>query len=319
MDRISYSSPERVIEEVRRCVEKGVRDIRFIDADFGSDLGRAKAVMRALIRERFATKLWVEFIPGSLDEELAALLREFGSLHASNAVTLGVGVQTINPEALRRIHRAVRIEQFERTLKLIREYGLCAKIDIIIGMPGEDMASIARTLEYMLAQLRGSTKHLLCCHVMRGLPGTELLDIAEGCGMVFSSRNEPHEFICSPDLPRADMLKCLRRTALVFRLTNHIGWAGSEFVSGRRSEDTSVRDAFFAAKDRLGVSHVAVIDRLIDGLMGHLRKRASWFVQPDFPNAETWWWAYSALEVRNEWIVDSLSRLQPEEKPPGRD
>ena len=78
------------------------------------------------------------------------------------------------------------------------------------------LSAIENTLEYMVDQLRGSRAHQLCCHVMRGLPGTELIEIAKEEKMVFSSKNEPHELIESPVLPRADMIKCLRRTGVLF-------------------------------------------------------------------------------------------------------
>ena len=241
--------------------------------------------------------------------ELAELFAEFNSLYPWNEITLGVGVQTINLEVLRKIRRAIRKEKFEQTFDLLQKHDIYAKIDLIIGMPGEDIASIERTLEYMLDKLSGSRAHLLCCHVMRGLPGTELLEIAKEHGMVFSSKYEPHELVESPALPREDMLKCLRRTGVIFRLINHSGWANREFISGKESSETSVRDAFFATRDRLGISNIPLIDLLIDGLMEHLKERDSWFVRPDFPHAETWWWNFSALEIRNEWILDFLASL----------
>lgn len=309
MDRISYSEVDRILDEVTYVANKGVRDIRFVDANFTSSLDHAKAVMRGLIERRFEARLMFELIPGFIDEELARLFAEFNALYDWNEITLGVGVQTINLEVLRRMRRAIKVEKFEQTFDLIQKYGIYAKIDLIIGLPGEDLASVEATLEYMLGRLRGSRAHLLCCHVMRGLPGTELLDMARQYEMTFSSRYEPHELIESPALPRADMLKCLRRTAVVFRLLNHRGWASKEFISGRTAADTSIRDAFFAARERLGVSHVAVVDLIVDALLEHLRQRDSWFVQPEFPYAETWWWNMSALEVKNEWLLSFLEGL----------
>lgn len=311
MDRVSYSDVNRTIDEVAYVTNKGVKDIRFVDANFSSSLDHAKAIMRGLISRKFETKLMFELIPGFIDEELAALFAEFNSLYEWNEVTLGVGVQTINLDVLRKIRRAIKLEKFEYTFDLLQKYNIYAKIDLIIGMPGEDIASIERTLEYMLSKLRGSQAHLLCCHVMRGLPGTELLEIAKDYGMVFSSKYEPHELVESPALPRKDMLKCLRRTGVVFRLINHRGWASKEFISGKDSRETNIRDAFFATRDRLGISHVGLIDLIIEGLMEHLKERKSWFVQPDFPYAETWWWNFSALEISNEWILNYLVNLQP--------
>jgi hypothetical protein len=106
------------------------------------------------------------------------------------------------------------------------------------------------------------------------------------------------------------MLKCLRRTAVIFRLTNHRGWADREFISGRESSDASIRDEFFRTRDTLGCSNLQLVDGLIAAFTPELRERGSAFAHPDFPAAETWWWNYSALEVSNELILESLARMR---------
>ncbi|MFO0761974.1 MAG: radical SAM protein [Byssovorax sp.] len=329
MSRIAYSGADRVLDEVMFVVNKGVRKIRFVDANFSSDLDHAKAVMRGLIVRHVEAKLTFELIPGFLDEELAALMGEYNALHPWNEITLGVGVQTINFGILRKMRRGISVEKFEATFALLEKYEIFAKIDLIIGLPGEDLRSIERTLEYMIERLRRSRAHLLCCHVMRGLPGTELLEQAIAHEMVFSSARDPHELIESPALPRPDMLKCLRRTAVVFRLINHGGWArsdnieinalntavGDEHVAAPVGS-ASIRDAFFAARDRLGISNVALCDLLVEGLMKHLAPRGSWFALADFPHAETWWWSRARDEVSDEWLCGFLDGLSPAHRAP---
>lgn len=325
MSRIAYSAADRVLDEVTFVVNKGVRRIRFVDANFSSDLDHAKAVLRGLIARRVEARLTFELIPGFLDEELAALMGQYNALHPWNEITLGIGVQTINFGILRKMRRGISVEKFEATFRLLETYQIFAKIDLIIGLPGEDLQSIERTLEYMIERLRRSRAHLLCCHVMRGLPGTELLEQAIAHQMVFSSAHTPHELVESPALPRPDMLKCLRRTAVVFRLINHGGWARSDEIEinalntahGEASAPppasgaASIRDAFFAARDRLGISNVALCDLLVEGLMRHLAPRHSWFAQPDFPHAETWWWSRAREEVSEGWLRQFLDGLAP--------
>ena len=108
------------------------------------------------------------------------------------------------------------------------------------------------------------------------------------------------------------MLTCLRRTAVVFRLTNHRGWAGREFISEERSQDVNIREAFFDARERLDLTNIELVDLLVEALMEHLKVRNSSCVQPDFPFAETWWWNLSAFEVRNDWILEYLENLNPQ-------
>ena len=310
MDRVAYSKIEKIIKEVRYVIKRGVKKIRFVDANFSSDKNHAKLVMKRLIRERFETSLFFELIPGFIDDELAALFGEYTKLHPQNQITIGVGVQTINPKVLKLMRRSIKKEKFEKTFKLLQKYNIYTKIDLIIGLPDEGISSIEETLEYMVDQLRDSKAHLLCCHVMRGLPGTELMEIAKKKKMVFSSKYEPHELIESPILPRADMLKSLRRTGVLFRLINHVGWADREFIWGKTSQKKNIRDLFFATKDRLSVSNVELIDLIVEKLIKHLKPIKSWFSMPDFPYAETWWWVHSSREISNEWLIDCLSNLE---------
>ena len=310
MNRVSYSSVERVMNEVRYVTERGVKKIRFVDANFSSNKDHAKLIMKGLIKERFETSLFFELIPGFIDDELASLFGQFRKLHPQNQVTIGVGVQTINPDVLKRMRRSIRKEKFEMTFKLLQKHGIYTKIDLIIGLPGEDISSIENTLEYMMDQLRRSRSHLLCCHVMRGLPGTELLDIAKKDKMKFSSKYEPHEFVESPRLNRVNMVKCLRRTGVLFRLINHIGWADREFIWGNTSVKTNIRDLFFATRDHLDISNIQLVDKIVKLLIDHLKPKKSWFSMDDFPYAETWWWVHSPREVSNEWLVNNLTELK---------
>ena len=310
MDRVAYSEIERIIDEVRYVTKRGVKKIRFVDANFSSQKNHAKAVMKGLIRERFEASLFFELIPGFIDEELASLFGKYTTLYPQNQITVGVGVQTINPEVLKLMRRSIKKEKFEKTFKLLQKHNIYTKIDLIIGLPDEGIISIEKTMEYMIDQLRGSRAHLLCCHVMRGLPGTELMEIAKKKKMVFSSRYEPHELIESPTLPRADMLKSLRRTGVLFRLINHIGWADREFILGQTSKKTNIRDLFFSTKDHLSVSNVQLIDLIVEKLTEYLKPTKSWFSMPDFPYAETWWWAHSSREISNEWLIDCLSKFK---------
>ena len=310
MDRVTYSDVDRVINEVRYVIKRGVKKIRFVDANFSSNKDWAKSVMKGLIKEQFETSLFFELIPGFIDEELASLFGQYQKLHLQNEITVGVGVQTINLEVLKRMRRRIKKEKFEMTFKLLQKHDIYTKIDLIIGLPGEDASSIERTLEYMVDQLRGSRAHLLCCHVMRGLPGTELLDVAKEYKMKFSSKYEPHELVESPELPRADMIKSLRRTAVLFRLINHTGWADKEFISGNTSEKTNIRDLFFTTRDQLGISNIQLVDKIVELLIEHLKPRKSWFSMSDFPHAETWWWVYSKTEVSDDWIVSNLTEIK---------
>jgi len=310
MSKIAYSEIDRIVDEVRYAINKGAKNIRFVDANFGSDLVHAKSILRKLIKNQFETKLFFELIPGFIDEELAQLFHEFNSLYSWNDVTLGVGVQTINMKVLKKIRRSIKLEKFEKTFALFQKYNIYAKIDLIIGLPGEDISSIETTLEYMMEKLRGSHNHQLCFHLMRGLPGTELLEQAKEYDMVFTSELEPHELYESSTLSRKELVQCLRRTAVVFRLVNHSGWTSYELISGEHSNATNIRDRFYEIRDALEVSNIGLIDLLIEGFMERLDE-SSYFVQERFPYAETWWWNLCKKEISDQMLLENLESRVP--------
>ena len=92
---------------------------------------------------------------------MAALFGEYTKLHPDNQITIGVGVQTINLKVLKLMRRSIRKEKFEKTFKLLQKHNIYTKIDLIIGLPDENLSSIEETLEYMMDQLRGSRAHQL--------------------------------------------------------------------------------------------------------------------------------------------------------------
>ncbi|MBV5278281.1 MAG: B12-binding domain-containing radical SAM protein [Campylobacteraceae bacterium] len=297
MPNIVYGGVERVLAEVDYISNKGCKRIRFVDANFTSNINYTKDIMRGLISRKIEATIFAELIPGFIDEELANLFKEFNDLWEWNYITLGVGVQSINIDALRRVKRKIAIEKFDETFELLSSRGIYAKIDIILGLPGEDILSIANTQEYMLNKLKKSKAHLLCCHTMRGLPGTDLYNLAQQFQMHFSSEREPHELIESPILPRQDMVHVLRRTAIIFRIINP-GFSKSH----------DVRKKFYETVEKLLCSHLDVIDQLINIMLKDLPSD-SWFAQDDFPYAETWWWECSAHEVSDQMIIEWLKDL----------
>ena len=95
-----------------------------------------------------------ELIPGFIDEELAALLEKFSDVHPWNDITLGVGVQSIKLDTNKALRRGIKIEKFNYTFELIKKHNLFAKIDLIIGLPGENLSDIEASLEYMMDTVR---------------------------------------------------------------------------------------------------------------------------------------------------------------------
>ncbi|MEI6101718.1 MAG: coproporphyrinogen dehydrogenase HemZ, partial [Eubacteriales bacterium] len=80
--------------------------------------------------------------PDTINKDKLAAIRDAG------ATRICVNAQTTNPETLNRIGRTYGAGEFERAFRLVREAGFdFVNTDIILGLPGETMADIQKTLE----------------------------------------------------------------------------------------------------------------------------------------------------------------------------
>ena len=251
--------------------------------------------MRGLIGINAETELMFELIPGFIDEELAALFAKYASMDSRNRVELGIGVQTVNLEVLRTMRRGIRAEKFAQTLELLQRPGISAKVDLILGLPGETEESWNRTLEYMCESLEHARDYFLCIHVLRGLPGTELLGISDEYGQVFTDRDIPHELYDSPAFPRDAMVRSLRRSAVAYRIMNAPRW----------NRATGITRTFHRLRKSSCLTYVEMIDHVVKSLISEL-DRKSRFLDPDFPNAEYWWFYRAIEEIPDELLARGL-------------
>ena len=103
----------------------------------------------------------------------------------------------------------------------------------------------------------------MCCHLLRGIPGSELTRTCEEYGLIFSSEFEPYELRHSPALPREDLLIALRRTAVIFRLINN-GFSDTH--------NLVAKEKFYKLCKQLNLENLALIDLMIPILQNSVPK-----------------------------------------------
>jgi radical SAM superfamily enzyme YgiQ (UPF0313 family) len=160
-----YLSPEDVEARIRVLIERGAREIRFVDPTFNAHpafrqilegLGR----LRIASNIRFFAELQVQWLE-PLDIELLAMAR-FSEIE--------IGVQSLDPAVLRRIHRPPRLRRVEENLKRLADSGIGVTIDFMYGLPGQDQEDVHRCLEWA-KRFKGA--NVQCLQTLL-LPGTEL-------------------------------------------------------------------------------------------------------------------------------------------------
>ena len=295
---IRYHSVQRVMEEVRYLASRGVRSIRITDANFPSNRPRAKEIMRGLVAEKISMQLFFEAIPSFIDEEFATLLSDYMTLHHSNKILIGIGLQSIFKPALKAINRVIPIEAFNSAFSLLQQTGVIVKTDIIIGLPKETRESWYDLLEYISEKMRFGRNHLTIA-VLRVLPGSSLERIAHTENLTVDTTDFEHFVYETPTMPRLDFLDCLRLSTVAYRL----------FYTEDQESMTEVRDAYFQLKDALNITHIVLLKIFANEFFDYLSGSSSDYVTSDYLNAEHYWSFNVFKEISDDYLFGLFQKM----------
>lgn len=208
-------SPERCAEEVRVMHRLGWREFMLADDIFTTDRAWARRVSEAIAATgvRMAWSCTNGIRVESADAEL------FRAMHRAGCYRVAYGLETGSDEVLQALGKGGRasVEQGRIAVNLARSVGLEVGGYFLLGLSGDDEASMHATIEYA----RSLDLDLPKFGVTVAFPGTPMFDASRRAGRVqsydwdayhiYSSRPlsaHPH---LSPDVIAAAMSRAYRR------------------------------------------------------------------------------------------------------------
>jgi hypothetical protein len=191
---------ERVLSEIRWGWEQGIRRVHFVEANLNLvplfwPLMRALEDLNADRRITFYAELRGEH----LTDEVVALDR-------ANVRYVEVGLQTANTTALKASLRRTDLRKWAAGTRRLYERGIEVYLDVILGLPADDEAGIAETLEFIRREDLGTYD----VFTLQVLPGTAVRQQAGQHGMKFQQR--PPYYVLGTDTFSFSDLRRLRRT-----------------------------------------------------------------------------------------------------------
>lgn len=195
--RIRSFGWERIAADIQTVAgTPGMRSFSFIDPVFNltrERLGRLADLLEPHAR-RGVRLHTIEVDIEAVDDEQAALLVRAG------VASVETGPQTIGAAALEACGRRFDPDRFSAGVAACRRAGISVECDLIIGLPGDTIDDVTRSLEFVVALdpgvVQSSTLHVL--------PGTRLWDRAEESGLRFDPE-PPHELISTRDIGYRDL------------------------------------------------------------------------------------------------------------------
>ncbi len=206
-DRTYYLADDTIRASLRHAAERGAREVFLLDPTLNQRQDFA-ALLRLLAEGNPGGRFtyFGELRAEGVAEETARLLRE------ANFTEVEVGLQSIDPGAMALMDRKNNLRAFERGVRSMMSEGIRVKVDLIIGLPGDDAESVRRGLRYLHENGLCSDLQVFNLAV---LPGTPFREEAAELGLVHQPR-PPYYVLETPWLGRADLFGLMQEAQELF-------------------------------------------------------------------------------------------------------
>ena len=191
------------VEAIAGLHARGARHFRFVDRTFNLKVSASLRILQFFL-ERLDERLFLHFevIPDHLPEKLKEAIARF----PAGSLQFEVGIQTWNPEVQALISRRQDNAQAEANLAWLRNHSnALVHVDLIAGLPGEDLESFGRGFDRLYA-LR---PHEIQVGILKRLRGTAIARHTEAFGMRYNP-DPPYNVLATDRIAFADMQRVAR-------------------------------------------------------------------------------------------------------------
>ncbi len=167
--------------------QRGVRSFKFIDRTFNLNIKFANKILDFFLSKDEIFFAHFEVIPDHFPQSI----KENIKLFPAGSLQLEVGIQTLNLEISENISRPLKLPKIRENLRFLEEEThVHMHVDLIVGLPGEDLQSFGRNLNEL--------KAMVSCEIQIGI-------LKKLSGTTIDRHDVKHEMIYS-DIPPYDVL-----------------------------------------------------------------------------------------------------------------
>lgn len=185
--------PGRLAAELEWFGRAGVSQVWVLDATFNYPPERGIQLLELLLAKAPQLHYHLEAKADFFDRQTVSLL---GRLHCS----IQLGLQSVNPEVLKLVHRPLDLERLTERVHLLAAEGVTYGFDLIYGLPGDDFAGFCQSLDAAMA-LAPNHVHIFPLAI---LPGTRLAQQRERHG-IEAQTGPPYEVLATTSWTARDL------------------------------------------------------------------------------------------------------------------
>lgn len=243
--------------ELEKLHERGARHFRFVDRTFNLKTAAGFRILEFFL-ERIDDRLFVHFevIPDHLPEKLKMAIARF----PAGSLQFEVGIQTWNETVQSAISRRQDNAKSEANLRWLRcESNALVHVDLIAGLPGEDLRSFGRGFDRLYAL----KPHEIQVGILKRLRGTPIARHTEAHAMRYNP-DPPYNVLRTDCIGFIDMQR-ISRFARYWEVVANSGRfrRGIALLAGDAPFERFMRfsDWLYA---RTGKTHEIALDRMFE-------------------------------------------------------
>ncbi|MBU1863838.1 MAG: B12-binding domain-containing radical SAM protein [Candidatus Omnitrophica bacterium] len=171
--KVRRRSPQNIVEEIQLLYDRyGVRQVLFHDSTLNIDNAWVNEICEGILRMNKPIVWGCNVRTEHLSKETLMLMKRSG------CIRIFVGIESGDNTVLQRMKKGTTVERIQQGLKLIEEVGIPTDYGFILGMPGETVESMKKSIA-LAKKLKGISTFALASP----FPGTELYEIAKSEGV----------------------------------------------------------------------------------------------------------------------------------------
>jgi len=170
-------SPENVIEELKKLKsEYDVSEVEFLDDTFTLNNRRAEKICDLMMKENLNLSWSASSRVNTITQGLADKMKKAG------CHTIYLGIESGSQKILDLIQKGISLVQAERAVEIVRRANINALGSFIIGIPGETVKSVKKTIRFARRLNLNFVQFSICTPY----PGTKLFKIARERGLLLT-------------------------------------------------------------------------------------------------------------------------------------
>jgi len=208
LDKTAWPFPlDAFLAEMEAMYAKGARLFKFVDRTFNLNVKTSLRIMQFFLDKIEATPddpvyAHFELVPDHLPEALKETIAKF----PAGALQFEIGIQSFNPEVQSLVSRRQNNEKAAENIRWLTQHSTAhLHVDLIAGLPGEDVASFARGFD----QLVGLGAEEIQFGILKRLRGTPIIRHTQEFGMVYDPY-PPYTVLATNKIDFATMQRLVR-------------------------------------------------------------------------------------------------------------